>query len=87
MDDANTETDMAAYMELPYTIAAPYLSDHPWIHEFLLENRGKQERELVELIEGLISEHSPPRSTDLRILLNAMEKARTERPHPNTNRI
>ena len=84
MEDAHTETVMATYMELPYTIAAPYLSDHPWIRDFLLENRGKQERELVELIEGVINEHSPPRSTDLRILLNAMEKAKG---HQNAHRI
>jgi len=57
-----------------YAMAAPYLSDHPSVLEFIQAYQDLDCEKLCALIEERISKALPPRSTDLRILKNALEK-------------
>jgi len=59
-----------------YALVAPYLSDHPSVLEFIQAHRDLDCDKLSVLIEERLAREVPPRSTDLRILKNALEKER-----------
>ncbi|MDP7264087.1 MAG: hypothetical protein QGH39_00830 [Candidatus Thermoplasmatota archaeon] len=61
-------------IERAYAMAAPYLSDHPSVLEFIQAHKDLEAEDLCALIEERLSGEVPPRSTDLRILKNAVEK-------------
>ena len=57
-----------------YAMSAPYLSDHPSVLEFIHAHQDLDCEKLCALIEDRLSCEVPPRSTDLRILKNALNK-------------
>jgi hypothetical protein len=59
-----------------YEKILPYLSDPKSIKEFLDEHKGSNGEGLIEEINRLIEKSDVPLKTDLRILLNALEKTR-----------
>jgi hypothetical protein len=59
-----------------YEKILPYLSDPKSIKEFLDEHKGSNVEGLIEEINRLIEKSDVPLKTDLRILLNALEKTR-----------
>lgn len=61
-------------IEEVYEKILPYLSDPKGIKEFLDEHKGANVEEFIEEINRLIAESSVPLKTDLRILLNALQK-------------
>jgi hypothetical protein len=63
-------------IEEVYEKILPYLSDPKGIKEFLDENKESSVEELIEKINRLIVESSVPLKTDLRILLNALQKTK-----------
>ena len=63
-------------IEEVYEKILPYLSDPKSIKEFLDENKESSVEELIEKINRLIVESSVPLKTDLRILLNALQKTK-----------
>ena len=63
-------------IEEVYEKILPYLSDPKSIKEFLDENKESSIGELIEKINRLIVESSVPLKTDLRILLNALQKTK-----------
>ena len=59
-----------------YALAAPYLSDHPSVLEFIHEHRDLDCEKLSALIDESLSSAVPPWSTDLRILKNALDRGK-----------
>jgi len=62
------------HARLAYIDAAAYLSNGGWVMEFLLSNTQYSRGELASAIEMKIEENTPPLSTDLKILLNALTR-------------
>ena len=75
MSDFNEVAELPCSINNAYAAAAPYLSDHPWIMEFLLRNKDMDRDSFIDMIEESINRISPPRSTDLKILLNAINNS------------
>ena len=80
MSDYNEATELSSSVSNAYAAAAPYLSDHSWVMEFLLRNKDMDRTPFIDLIEESIRTNLPPRSTDLKILLNAMNSAKSIPP-------
>jgi hypothetical protein len=57
-----------------YESILPYLSDPKCVKEFLDGLKDKEEKELIEEINCKISESTSSFKTDLKILLNALQK-------------
>ena len=77
MEESPDMRNLKGMIKRVYIMSASYLADHPSILEFISVHRDLNARKLSELIEEQLSSAAPPRSTDLRIFKNALEKELT----------
>lgn len=74
MQESRDIRNITESVKQAYARAAPYLSDHPSILEFILAHQDLDGERLCALIEERLKNEKTPRSTDLRILKNALAK-------------